>query len=92
MDVIKALRDAQGDAEKVTLAQTELRARMTQAEVDLLSNDPGLTAVAEAIDQVRAVIDATPGLSLLPEPFRTILLDARRSIDVADDALAPLGL
>ena len=93
IDVIQMLRDAQGDAEKVSLAQAELRGRLDQALADDMSQNLKLIALAKALDEIRTIADEAAAISAsLPGAYAVIVKTAVHWIDVADDALAPLGL
>ena len=93
IDVIQMLREAQGDAEKVSLAQAELRGRLDQALADDMTQNPKLIALAKALDEIRTIADEAAAISAsLPGAYAVIVKTAAHWIDVADDALAPLGL
>lgn len=91
IDVLQMLRDAQGDAEQVSLAQAELAGRLAQAETDLMSQNPAVQKAQSIVNTIRADIDlAAQAAPLLPEPYKTIVQQLAHWVDVGDDAFKAL--
>ena len=87
------MRAALPEAHRVSLEQAFLDGRLAQEKADELRGSSTAQEVAAAIDKVASLLAAaSPYFDAMPEPLRTILRDAQKAVDVADKALAPLGL
>jgi hypothetical protein len=91
-DFFDKMRAALPLAHQVSLQQAYDAGQLAQEKIDEVSQNPSAAAVARALDEVVAKVQAVSGyFDLFPEPARTILKDAALGLKVADDVLAPFG-
>lgn len=87
VDVIQMLRDAQGEAEQVSLAQAELRGRLSQEEADEMMSNLTIAKLKSILDTIRADVDAAAGVAnVLPAPYGALVKQLAHWVDVGDDA------
>lgn len=93
IDAIAYLKASLPEAHAVELTEAHLQGKVDQAALDNFAQDPTTAEIAKAIDDARKVLDkAAPFLALAPAPFGSVLGAVAKAVDVADDALSPLGL
>lgn len=87
VDVLQMLRDAQGEAEQVSLAQAELRGRLSQEEADEMMSNLTIAKLKSILDTVRADVDAASTIAdVLPAPYGALVKQLAHWVDVGNDA------